>query len=91
MLCILLDESKLQPGLMGFNDIAEIVGDWRNAPDLRSSRIAVVARNPVIRGLNQVFRLLANLERTDSLNAFSKRADAVAWLVTRPTASPETS
>jgi hypothetical protein len=61
---------------------------WRNAPDLRSSRIAVIAANPIVRGLNQVFRLLANLERKDSLNAFSERADAVAWLVAEVAAAP---
>ena len=82
---ILLDESDLQPGLVGFSEIAEMVRDWRTAPDLRSSRIAVLAANPFIRGLNQMFRMLANVERKDSLNAFTKRADAVAWLV-RPTA-----
>jgi hypothetical protein len=79
---ILVDETELQPGLVGFNDISEMVHDWRTAPDLRSSRIAVIASNPFVRGLNQMFRLLANVERKNSLNAFSKRADAVAWLVT---------
>jgi hypothetical protein len=82
---ILVDETDLEPGLVGFSDIAEMVRDWRTAPNLRSSRIAVMAANPFIRGLNQMFRLLANVERKDSLNAFTKRADAVAWLV-RPTA-----
>jgi hypothetical protein len=85
---ILVDESELQPGLVGFNEIAEMVHDWRTAPALRSSRIAVVAANPFIRGLNQMFRLVANLERKDSLNAFTKRADAVAWLLSKATASP---
>ena len=83
---ILIDESELQPGLVGFSDIAEMVRDWRTAPNLRSSRIAVLAANPFIRGLNQMFRLLANVERRDSLSAFTKRADAVAWLV-RPAAA----
>ena len=85
---ILVDESELQPGLVGFNDIAEMVRDWRTAPALRSSRIAIIAANPFVRGLNQMFRLAANLERKDSLNAFTKRADAVAWLLSKATASP---
>jgi hypothetical protein len=85
---ILMDESELQPGIVGFSDIADMVHDWRTAPALRSSRIAIVAANPFIRGLNQMFRLLANLERKDSLNAFTKRADAVAWLLTAATVSP---
>jgi len=85
---ILVDETALQPGLMGFSDMSEIVQDWRTAPDLRASRIAVLAANPIVRGLNQVFRLLANLERKDSLNAFSERADAVAWLEGKSAASP---
>ena len=74
----------MQPGLLGFNDIAEMVADWRRAPALRSSRFAFIAANPVIRGLNQLFRLSAKLEHTDSMNAFSKRADAVAWLMRKP-------
>ncbi len=78
---ILVDESDLKPGLMGFNDIFEIVQDWRTSTALRTSRIAIVAPDPVVRGLNQTFRILANLERKDVVNAFSKRADALAWLV----------
>ena len=35
-----------------------------------------------------MFRLAANLERKDSLNAFTKRADAVAWLLSEVTVSP---
>jgi hypothetical protein len=85
---ILVDESDLQPGLVGFNEIAEMVHDWRTAPALRASRIAIIAANPFIRGLNQMFRLAANLERKDSLNAFTKRADAVAWLLSEVTVSP---
>jgi hypothetical protein len=78
---ILVDETHMKPGLMGFNDIHDLVNDWRTAKTLKSSRIAVVAENPIVRGLNQAFRALANLERKDSMSAFSKRADAVAWLV----------
>ncbi|HEY8826118.1 MAG TPA: STAS/SEC14 domain-containing protein [Candidatus Limnocylindria bacterium] len=82
---ILVDQTDMQPGLLGFNDIAEMVSDWRRAPGLRSSRFAFIASNPVIRGLNQLFRLSAKLEHKNSMNAFSKRADAVTWLVTEPT------
>jgi hypothetical protein len=78
---ILVDESDLKPGLMGFNDIFEIVQDWRTSTALRASRIAIIAPDPIVRGLNQTFRILANLERKDVVNAFSKRADALAWLV----------
>jgi hypothetical protein len=82
---ILVDQTDMQPGLLGFNEIAEMVSDWRRAPALRSSRFAFIASNPVIRGLNQLFRLSAKLEHKDSMNAFSKRADALAWLLNRPT------
>jgi hypothetical protein len=74
----------MQPGLLGFNDIAEMVSDWRGAPALRLSRFAFISSNPFIRGLNQLFRLSAKLEHKDSMNAFSKRADAVAWLMRKP-------
>ena len=79
---ILIDETEMKAGLMGFNDIHDLRDEWRAATALlKSSRIAVWATNPVIRGLNQAFRRLANLERKGSMSAFSKRADALAWLV----------
>jgi hypothetical protein len=81
MLRILVDETSLGSGRVGIDDISVLVQEWRKATALRSSRIAVIASNPIVRGLNQMFRLAANLERKDSLNAFSKRADAVAWLM----------
>ena len=78
---LLLDETDLTAGVMGFGDIHDIASDWRGATALRSHRIAVVASNPFVRGLNQMFRVFANIENKDSVNAFSKRADALAWLV----------
>src|SRR6185295_16116237 len=79
---ILIDETEMKAGLMGFDDIHDLLDEWRGATALlKSSRIAVWATNPVIRGLNQAFRRLANLERKGSMSAFSKRADALAWLV----------
>jgi hypothetical protein len=83
---VLIDETDMKPGLMGFNDIHEIVNDWRSSAGLGSSRIAVIAVNPFVRGLNQMFRIVANLEGRASVNAFSKRADAMAWLMRAPTA-----
>jgi hypothetical protein len=54
-----------------------------------AGRVANGAAQPQeARGLNQMFRLVANLERKDSLNAFTKRADAIAWLTSEATASP---
>jgi stage II sporulation SpoAA-like protein len=78
---LLLDETDLRAGLMGFGDIQDIVGDWRRSNALKSRRIAVVASNPLIRGLNQMFRLFANVENKGSVSAFSDRAAALAWLV----------
>jgi hypothetical protein len=78
---LLLDETQLRAGLMGFGDIQDIVGDWRRSNALKSRRIAVVASNPLIRGLNQMFRLFANVENKGSVSAFSDRAAALAWLV----------
>lgn len=84
---LLVDETDMKAGVMGFNDIHDLVDGWRTGTALRSSLIAVVAANPIVRGLNQAFRVLANLERKGSMNAFSRRADAVAWLVRTPFAS----
>jgi hypothetical protein len=83
---VLIDETDMTPGLMGFNDIHDIVSDWRSSAGLGSSRIAVIAVNPFVRGLNQMFRIAANLEGRASVNAFSKRSDAVAWLMREPAA-----
>jgi hypothetical protein len=81
VLRILVDETAMRPGLMGFNDIHDLVNDWRTATGLKASRIAVVAQNPIVRGLNQAFRALANLERKGFMSAFSQRTDAIARLV----------
>jgi hypothetical protein len=81
---LLVDESDLSAGLMGFKDMHDIASDWRGATALRSRKIAIVASNPFVRGLNQMFRVFANIENKDSMNAFSKRADALAWLVKAP-------
>ena len=78
---LLLDETDLRAGLMGLSDIQDIVGDWRKANALKSRRIAVVASHPLIRGLNQMFRIFANVENKGSVSAFSDRAAALAWLV----------
>jgi hypothetical protein len=77
---LLIDETDLRAGLMGLSDIQDIVGDWRKANALKSRRIAVVASNPLIRGLNQMFRIFANVENKGSVSAFSDRAAALAWL-----------
>lgn len=66
---------------MGFGDIHDLVDGWRTGTELRTSRIAILATNPVVRGLNQAFRVFARLERKGSMNAFSRRTDALAWLV----------
>ena len=78
---LLLDETDLRAGVMGLSDIQDIVGEWRKASALKSRRIAVLASNPLIRGLNQMFRIFANVENKGSVSAFSDRAAAVAWLV----------
>jgi len=78
---LLLDETDLRAGVMGLSDIQDIVGEWRKASALKSRRIAVLASNPLIRGLNQMFRIFANVENKGSVSAFSNRAAAVAWLV----------
>lgn len=77
---LLLDETDLRAGLMGLSDIQDIVGDWRKANALKSRRIAVVASHPLIRGLNQMFRIFANVENKGSVSAFSDRTAALAWL-----------
>ncbi len=83
---ILVDEMELKPGLLGFSDIPRGAG-LANGAGPKGQPHGGHRVGPHRGGLNEVFRLLAHLERKDSVTAFSKRADAVAWLVSTPTAT----
>jgi hypothetical protein len=76
---VLIDEGGLRPGLIGPAQIGQIVAEWRKASALRAARVAVLAPNPVIYGLNRMFQGLANAE--GRIAVFSGRAEALAWLL----------
>jgi hypothetical protein len=78
---ILIDETRLKPALMGYSEIRKVVEFWRTMPGLRIARIAVVAPNLVLYGLNRMFALIANEE---GFNVFIARGDATAWLLMEP-------
>ena len=76
---VLIDESGFRPGLIGPGHIRAIADQWRSSTAFGAARIAVVAPNPVIYGLNRMFQAWAN--EADRVAVFSSRADATAWLV----------
>jgi hypothetical protein len=76
-LLILIDEMNLRPALIGPRDLKKIASFWRTTTALRAARMAVIAPNPVMYGLNRMFALIANDE---SIHVFMWRQDAIAWL-----------
>ena len=76
---VLIDETELGAGYVGPRDIGRIAQAWRTAVALHSIRIAAVASNPVIYGLNRMFQGLAiGAER---VTVFHEDARARAWLL----------
>ncbi len=59
--------------------LGRIAKAWRNAASLRSIRIAAVASNPVIYGLNRMSQGLA--KGAERVSVFNDRARAKAWLL----------
>lgn len=77
---VLLDETSLEPALITPSEIRVIVRAWEDSVALRETKIAVLAPNPVLYGLNRMVQ--AYSDRTEKLiGVFSDRANAVAWLV----------
>ena len=76
---VLVDERGLRPGLIGPAQIGRIVAEWRKATALRAARVAVLAPNPVIYGLNRMFQAFADVE--GRVSVFSTREAALAWLL----------
>jgi hypothetical protein len=51
---ILVDQTDMQPGLLGFSDMAEMVSDWRKAPGLRTLRCSRVAHEKARLGISRL-------------------------------------
>lgn len=76
---VLIDETELGAGFVGPSDIGRIAGAWRKASALRTVRIAALAPNPVIYGLNRMFQGLA--DGAERVSVFNDQARARAWLL----------
>ncbi|MEA2661582.1 MAG: hypothetical protein QOH08_1154 [Chloroflexota bacterium] len=77
-LLVLIDESELRAAFAETTDIAHFATAWQESTALRSTRIAVFTSNRAVYGLNRMFHGLADAD--GSMNVFSDRAAALAWL-----------
>ena len=78
---VLIDENGLGPGFVGPSDIQKIIAAWRRATSLRTTRVAVVASNLAIYGLNRMFQGLAGRDAEGRVRVFTDRAPATTWLL----------
>ena len=84
---ILLDESELRPGLILPYDVPGIVDQWRSLLARPNVRLAALAPNPIIYGLNRLGLSMAARQTGDRVAVFQRRDDAIEWLASdqRPT------
>jgi len=78
---VLIDETGLGAGFVGPADIHRIIDAWRKATALHGTRIAVLASNLAIYGLNRMFQGLAGRAAEGHLSVFTEGAPARAWLL----------
>ena len=78
---VLIDETGLGPGFVGPADIQKILAAWRRATSLRTTRVAVLASNLAIYGLNRMFQGLAGRDAEGRVRIFTNRTPAKAWLL----------
>ena len=78
---VLIDENGLAPGFVGPTDIQKIISAWRRATALRTTRVAVVASNLAIYGLNRMFQGLAGRDAEGRVRIFTNKAPATTWLL----------
>jgi hypothetical protein len=78
---VLIDETGLGPGFVGPTDIQKILVAWRRATSLRTTRVAVLASNLAIYGLNRMFQGLAGRDAEGRVRLFTNRAPATTWLL----------
>jgi hypothetical protein len=79
---VLIDETALDPSVVGPGAMDRFVGAWRQAPALRTVRLAVVVSNPAMFGLNRQFEALT--QGHGEIGVFSDAAEAAAWLGEAP-------
>ena len=66
---------------MGPADIQKILKAWRQATTLHTTRVAVLASNLAIYGLNRMFQGLAGRDAEGRVRIFTDEAPATAWLL----------
>ena len=86
---VLIDETGLGPGFVGPTDIQKILAAWRRATSLRTTRVAVLASNLAIYGLNRMFQGLAGRDAEGRVRIFTNKAPATAWLLEAETLPQE--
>jgi hypothetical protein len=78
---VLMDENGLRPGLIMPSDIQRIIGAWRKATALHTTRVAVFASNLAIYGLNRMFQGLAGRDAEGRVRIFNDQPSARRWLL----------
>jgi hypothetical protein len=74
---VLIDESDLDPALLGPDDIRRFRNQWTASPKLAEARVAIFAPGAVMYGLNRMFQLMRDSER---LAVFRDREKAILWV-----------
>jgi hypothetical protein len=80
LLTILIDETDAGPGLLSAGHVRNWINRWRAATALKQGRIAVIAPDLVMYGLNRMAQGIAGAESEGHLTVFRNREDALAWL-----------
>lgn len=76
----ILDLTEAKPDV-GFEQMNDLVAGLRDAPGLRTNRLAVIAPKPFLYGLARMFQMLSdNSDFIREMRIFSKPSDALAWL-----------
>jgi hypothetical protein len=78
---VLLDEADLRAGIVLPQDVRGIVDEWRSLLVRPNVRIAALATNPIVYGLNRVGLAIVARDTAGRVAVFSKRDEAVAWLI----------
>jgi hypothetical protein len=88
-LSVLIDETDAGPGLLSAGHIRSWISRWKRATALKQGRLAVIAPDLVMYGLNRMAQGIAGDESDEHLHVFRSREEALAWLrgppPTRPT------
>ena len=80
LLTVLIDETDARPGLLSAGHVRNWISRWRGATALKQGRIAVIAPDLVMYGLNRMAQGIAGADSEGHLTVFRSREEALTWL-----------